>query len=96
MEYAQARMKDFTKELEAKRPELPKTEEGKELTDEQKSLVNKVYQTESIAKIKKLRDYLRKRPNSSSMPTFSNQSSSHCQLRKLRLMRHLSKTLPIS
>lgn len=62
MEYAQARMKDFTKELEAKRPELPKTEEGKELTDEQKSLVNKVYQTESIAKIKEVERLLKEAP----------------------------------
>lgn len=34
MEYASGKMKDFTKDLESKRPELPKAEEGKELTDE--------------------------------------------------------------
>lgn len=36
MEYASAKIKDFTKNLEAKRPEMPKAKEGEQLTEEQK------------------------------------------------------------
>jgi protein TIF31 len=37
MEYASAKMKDFAKDLEAKRPEMPKAKEGEPLTEEQKT-----------------------------------------------------------
>lgn len=62
MEHASGKMKEFTKNIEAMRAELPKAEEGKELTDEQKATVNKIHQEESIAKIKEVERLLKEAP----------------------------------
>lgn len=62
MEYASAKMKDFTKEIEAKRPADFKPKEGTELTDEQKQRNAKIIQEESIAKIKEVEKLLKEGP----------------------------------
>lgn len=62
MEYASAKMKDFSKELEAKRPEEPKAKEGESLTEEQKAQLIKQHQEESIAKIKEVERLLKEAP----------------------------------
>ena len=45
-------MKEFVKELEAKREPEPKANEGEELTEEQKAQISKSRQTEAILRIK--------------------------------------------
>ena len=62
MEYASSKMKEFTKELEAKRPDDFKPKEGAELTDEQKVKNQKVIQEESIQKIKEVEKLLKEAP----------------------------------
>jgi len=55
-------MKEFTKDLETKRPSDFKPEEGKELTDELKLRNQKLIQEESIAKIKEVEKLLKEAP----------------------------------
>jgi len=62
MEYASSKMKEFTKELEAKRPDDFKPKDGAELTDEQKVKNQKVIQEESIQKIKEVEKLLKEAP----------------------------------
>jgi len=55
-------MKEFTKELETKRPADFKPKEGTEHTDEQKIKNQKIIQEESIAKIKEVEKLLKEAP----------------------------------
>ena len=51
-EYTTNKIKDFVKELEAKREPEPKPKEGEELTEEQKAQIAKARQNEAILRIK--------------------------------------------
>ena len=54
MEYASEKMKIFNQNIEAKRPAELKPKEGEELTEEQKTLIAKQRQEESIEKFKEV------------------------------------------
>ena len=53
-EYASAKMREFTKELESKREPEPRPVEGEELNEEQKASIAKSRQAEAIVRIKEV------------------------------------------
>lgn len=77
MEYASAKMKQFAKELEAKRPEMQKPKEGEQLTDEQKAQNAKQNQEESLLKIKEVERLLKEAPK---LAFNSNVFKTNCKL----------------
>lgn len=62
MEYASEKMKIFNQNIEAKRPAELKPKEGEELTEEQKTLIAKQRQEESIEKFKEVEILIKEAP----------------------------------